>query len=134
MRRPGDGDDDAMVDSDDDTATDDDSADNLDDDAFDDDTVDDDTADAETEPYEFAPPPSDAVGVFVATTGDDTNPGTMAEPKRTFDAGVLLAEADGRSVFIAEGDYTRSKRPVYPCTVDMKPSVGQELFQNESFG
>ncbi len=49
----------------------------------------------------------DDTGVFVATTGDDANPGTMAAPKLTINAGVSLALQAGKSVFIAEGDYTQ---------------------------
>ncbi len=49
---------------------------------------------------------SDATGVFVAKTGHDVNPGTMASPKLTIGAGATLADANGKSVFVAAGDYT----------------------------
>ncbi|MCZ7584888.1 MAG: hypothetical protein M5R36_17005 [Deltaproteobacteria bacterium] len=123
-------DDDAMVDSDDDTATDDDSAEASDDDAAmgnDTSDADDDTADAETGPYEFAPPPSDDIGVFVATTGDDANPGTMAAPKRTFDAGTAQAEGEGKAVFVAEGEYTWLKKSTFLSSEDMSPPHGPAI-------
>ncbi len=49
---------------------------------------------------------SDATGVFIATTGDDANPGTMAAPKRTINAGAVLASLTDKSVFVATGNYT----------------------------
>ncbi len=48
---------------------------------------------------------SNGTGVFVATTGDDTNPGTMAAPLLTINAGAILALQAGKSVFVATGDY-----------------------------
>ncbi len=48
----------------------------------------------------------DATGVFVAKTGDDANPGAMASPKLTINAGATLALQSGKVVFIAEGTYT----------------------------
>ncbi|MCZ7585209.1 MAG: DUF1565 domain-containing protein [Deltaproteobacteria bacterium] len=82
---------------------DDTSADNLDDDV-----TDDDAHPSDHGFYQFAPRPSDEIGVFVAKTGDDANPGTMAEPKKTIGAGVALAEAAGKSVFVAVGTYEES--------------------------
>jgi len=51
---------------------------------------------------------SDEIGVFVAPTGDDGNPGTMAHPRQTIAAGIALAEATGKVVFVAAGDYTEN--------------------------
>ncbi len=82
----------------------DDADDDLNDDA--DDDVDDD--EESSTPYEFAPPPSDEIGVFVAKTGSDENPGTMEQPKLTISIGVELAEQDGKSVFVAQGEYNES--------------------------
>ncbi len=48
---------------------------------------------------------SDDTGVFVAKTGNDDNPGTMAEPKLTVVAGVAAAAAAGKAVFVAAGEY-----------------------------
>ena len=48
---------------------------------------------------------SDATGVFVAKSGNDSNPGTMVSPKLTIKAGVAQAETDGKAVFIAAGTY-----------------------------
>ena len=48
---------------------------------------------------------SDANGVFVSTSGSDSNPGTMDQPKRTIAAAIALADANEVSVFIAEGQY-----------------------------
>ncbi len=48
---------------------------------------------------------SDAVGVFVATTGLDTNDGTMEAPLRTIGAGVSAALSSGKQVFVAAGRY-----------------------------
>ncbi|MCZ7585205.1 MAG: hypothetical protein M5R36_18765 [Deltaproteobacteria bacterium] len=78
----------------DDDTDDDDSADALDDDTtldddVDDDALDDDTVDVIPARCPFAPEPSDAVGVFVAKTGDDANPGTMAAPMLTVAAAVV---------------------------------------------
>ncbi|MCZ7585211.1 MAG: DUF1565 domain-containing protein [Deltaproteobacteria bacterium] len=91
--------------SDDDETNDNDdtSADNLDDDV-----TDDDAHPSDHGFYQFAPRPSNEIGVFVAKTGDDANPGTMAEPKKTIGAGVALAEAAGKSVFVAVGTYEES--------------------------
>ncbi len=51
--------------------------------------------------------PNDATGVFVATTGNDNNPGTMAAPLRTINAGAGLALRVTKVVFVAAGEYTR---------------------------
>jgi len=45
-------------------------------------------------------------GVFVATTGDDANSGTMVSPKQTISAGANLAALTGKFVFVAAGNYT----------------------------
>lgn len=46
-------------------------------------------------------------GIFVATTGNDSNPGTMALPFRTIQHGVDVAFSSGRSaVYVASGSYT----------------------------
>ncbi|MCZ7585206.1 MAG: hypothetical protein M5R36_18770 [Deltaproteobacteria bacterium] len=91
---------------DDDTADDDDTTFT----ALDDDVADDDSDPGDPGFYQFAPPPSDDIGVFVATIGDDANPGTsVAAPKRTFDAGLVLAAVENKSVFVAEGDYRWTK-------------------------
>ncbi|NLH49243.1 MAG: hypothetical protein GX444_11650 [Myxococcales bacterium] len=58
---------------------------------------------------EYAPPPSDEIGVFVAAeTGSDRNPGTMAAPKRTLRAAIRLARRVDKVVFIAAGTYPES--------------------------
>jgi len=49
--------------------------------------------------------PSDEVGVFVAKTGNDANPGTMTQPKLTITAGVEAAKKAGKAAFVAEGTY-----------------------------
>ncbi len=49
--------------------------------------------------------PNDNTGIFVAKTGDDANPGTMTAPKLTVNAGTELAVAEGKSVFVAKGNY-----------------------------
>ncbi len=95
----------------------------------DDDTDGDDDEESST-PYEFAPSPSDDIGIFVAKTGNDDNPGTMELPKLTISAGVEAAEHQSislpeasnyrkfdesditglpyKSVFVAQGDYNES--------------------------
>ena len=46
------------------------------------------------------------VSIYVATTGDDTNPGTRSQPKRTVSAGIGLATGVGATtVKIASGTY-----------------------------
>ncbi len=88
----------------------DDDANNDANDDVNDDTNDDDTSDDEQNPspYEFAPTPSDEIGVFVAKTGSDDNPGTMDLPKLTISAGVEAAEFESKSIFVAEGEYHES--------------------------
>ncbi|HPQ71411.1 MAG TPA: putative metal-binding motif-containing protein [bacterium] len=49
--------------------------------------------------------PADETGVFVAKTGNDDNPGTMALPALTVAVGVALAESANKAVFIAQGYY-----------------------------
>ena len=108
----GESDDDAAS-SDDDDAADDDNA-LADDDLTDDDTsADDDAADDDTltEPdwwdLDLAPAPSDEIGIFVAVdpVGDDANPGTMAQPVRTIQRALELAEGTDRVLFVARGGY-----------------------------
>lgn len=84
---------------DDDTSDDDDSDDDLDDDT-DDDAADDDTADDDQPPI-----PNDENGIFVAKTGDDNNPGTMAAPKLTIDDAIDPADDFDKVVFVARGEY-----------------------------
>ncbi|MGN6275521.1 MAG: CARDB domain-containing protein, partial [Solirubrobacterales bacterium] len=43
-----------------------------------------------------------ADGVFVSGIGDDSNPGTMASPKRTLAAGVSTAAAQGKDVYVTK--------------------------------
>ncbi len=99
-------------DDDDDSSSGEDANDDVDDDANDDSdddmTADDDDDEQTTFPYEFAPPPSNEEGIFVAKTGDDNNPGTMELPKLSISAGVELAELEDKSVFVAQGDYHES--------------------------
>ncbi|MCZ7583409.1 MAG: hypothetical protein M5R36_08800 [Deltaproteobacteria bacterium] len=82
-----------------------------------DDTADDDATDDDTADDGYVPPePSDAVGVFVAKTGDDAFPGTMAEPKLTIAAGMTAARADGKYLFVARGRYIENvvaRAPMY---------------------
>ena len=46
-----------------------------------------------------------ARAIFVATTGDDANPGTRAAPKRTVQAGINAAASGRLAVYIASGTY-----------------------------
>lgn len=97
--------DDDMVDDDlaDDVVDDDDM---VDDDVADDDAVDDDTVgDDDTWDVDLAPPPSDDIGIFVAKTGDDFWPGTMAKPVDTVARGAQLGKNRGKVVFVARGFY-----------------------------
>ncbi len=98
-------DDDADDDATDDDATDDDA---TDDDSADDDLDDDDSAIPDEDLTDYAPAPTNAVGIFVAKEGDDANPGTREAPKKTVQAGADAALAEGKSVFIAKGTYTQS--------------------------
>ncbi|PZR06388.1 MAG: hypothetical protein DI536_30425 [Archangium gephyra] len=43
--------------------------------------------------------------VFVTTTGNDFNPGTMAQPKRTVQAGIAAAGGARPNVLVSEGTY-----------------------------
>ena len=52
--------------------------------------------------------PTNNLGVFVALTGDDANPGTKAAPKASLTAGIAAAESDGKVVFVAGGTYRES--------------------------
>jgi len=97
--------------SDDDAANDDDASDDdaSDDDASDDDASDDDDDAADDDSGdEVAPKPSDDIGVFVAKTGNDDNPGTMSQPKLTINAGLDLARDKGKDLFVAEGTYNET--------------------------
>ena len=50
-----------------------------------------------------------AVAVFVAKNGDDSNPGTIAAPVRSIQAGIDLAQSEGkRDVYVATGVYAES--------------------------
>ncbi len=92
-------------------------SDELNDNALDDDElvvndyIDDDfDDDATPEPglYEFAPQPSDEIGVFVSTLGNDLNPGTLSQPVKRIQRGIELATEVGKSVFVATGTYEGS--------------------------
>lgn len=48
---------------------------------------------------------SDDTGIFVAPTGNDDNPGAMAEPKATLYAGRQAAYEQDKVVFVAAGTY-----------------------------
>lgn len=90
---------------------DDSSSDTVDDDDDDnDDNNDDDNDDNnnDTGPVFEDPAPSDRIGVFVAKSGSDSNPGTMALPKRTLEAGLALAEAQNKVLFVGQGTYIES--------------------------
>ncbi|HEX8793197.1 MAG TPA: hypothetical protein VF765_19775 [Polyangiaceae bacterium] len=79
----------------------------------------------------------DPNGVFVATTGSDTAPGTMAKPVLSIGKGVELAQAAHKDVYVCNGTYSENvvidTKPVnvhggYDCTkgwakVDDKPTV-----------
>ena len=54
-------------------------------------------------------------GIFVSGIGDDSNPGTMALPKRTLAAGVSTAAAQGKDVYVTKG--------VYPETLNVANGV-----------
>jgi hypothetical protein len=52
---------------------------------------------------------SDAVGVFVAKSGNDSNPGTQAAPKASISAALITAVGNGRPyVFVQAGTYNES--------------------------
>ncbi|MGF1469070.1 MAG: hypothetical protein ACFCGT_23335 [Sandaracinaceae bacterium] len=50
-------------------------------------------------------PDDDDEFVYVTTTGNDTNPGTLARPVRSIPVGLSLGRATGRDVLVAEGSY-----------------------------
>jgi len=119
------GDDDGQDGGDDDTSDDDlndDSDDDVDDDAdddfFDDDVDDDinddtdddidDDVDDDVDDDADVENPTDEIGVFVSTGGDDANPGTKAQPLRSIGAGVELAQSQGKWVFVAHGEYNET--------------------------
>ncbi len=43
--------------------------------------------------------------VYVATTGSDTNPGSLARPRRTLPGALARARAEGKSVLVSAGTY-----------------------------
>ncbi|MCX7809141.1 MAG: DUF1565 domain-containing protein, partial [Deltaproteobacteria bacterium] len=50
--------------------------------------------------------PDDATEfVYVTTSGNDANPGTLARPMRTIQAALLRAQAEGKDVLVARGIY-----------------------------
>ena len=51
-----------------------------------------------------------AAAVYVATTGNDANPGTKAAPKKTVQAGIAAAAAmaDVPDVYVSAGTYDES--------------------------
>jgi len=51
---------------------------------------------------------ADDNGIFVAATGDDADPGTMAAPKLTVQAGVTAAQTAGKVVYVSQGTYNES--------------------------
>ncbi len=96
-------------------ADDDDDTSQVDDDLDDDDTnddfnddADDDADDDDLHPAFEDPDPSDDIGIFIAVTGDDAFPGTMAQPKRTIGAGITQADLEGKILFVARGTYNES--------------------------
>ena len=95
-------------DNDDASPIDDDSDDSGDDDTGDDDNDDNDdnndNDDNDDDEY-YAPPPSDEAGFFVAPSGDNANPGTMAQPKKTIQAALQAADGTDKVVFVAAGQY-----------------------------
>ena len=102
--------DDDMTDDDiiDDDTVDDDT---IDDDTVDDDTVDDDTIDDDTDLPHYgyvSPEPNNDIGIFVAKTGLNSNPGTMEEPVLTIEHAMDLVSAAGKVVFVARGVYEES--------------------------
>ena len=97
----------ADVDANDDTDIDANVLESTNDDTSDDDVDDDlnDDADDDDVWIDSTPTPTDAIGIFVSTSGDDLDTGTMAEPMRTIRAGVAKAESEGKIVFVAGGQY-----------------------------
>jgi hypothetical protein len=49
-----------------------------------------------------------AKAVFASPTGNDANPGTMAQPKLTLNAAVSSAAPQGKDVYAAKGEYTQT--------------------------
>jgi hypothetical protein len=91
-----------------DDADDDTSSDNsVDDTSSEDDSLDD-TDDDTVFNVPEATDPSDTIGVFVAQTGSDANPGTMAEPVKSIARGIGIAFPDEKNVFVARGRYDES--------------------------
>lgn len=55
--------------------------------------------------------------IFVDTaSGDDSNPGTMSQPKKTISAGITAAASAGKDVYVSKGTYAE--------TVTMADGVG----------
>jgi len=82
----------------------------------------------------------DPSAIFVATTGSDTAPGTMAKPVLTIGKGVQLAQAAHKDLYVCDGTYAENvvidTTPVnvhggYDCTkgwapVDDKPTIAPQ--------
>jgi Protein of unknown function (DUF1565) len=49
---------------------------------------------------------ANAATYYVATTGNDTNPGTPAQPFRTIGKGITAVAMDGDTILVADGTYT----------------------------
>ena len=53
----------------------------------------------------FAAPFAHAATYYVATAGNDANPGTQAQPFRTIAKGIVVSAANGDTVLLADGTY-----------------------------
>lgn len=73
--------------------------------------------------------PADVGSIFVATTGNDANPGTAASPKRTV-SNALAAASPGQYVIIRGGTYTTAESLQSSGTAAAKKTV--RPFQNET--
>ncbi len=49
-----------------------------------------------------------AKAVFVAPTGSDSNSGTLASPKKTINAAIIVATAASKDVYVGGGTYPES--------------------------
>ncbi len=58
----------------------------------------------------------EALGVFIAPTGNDTNPGTRAAPFATFHAALPAAKSAGKRVYVCATDY--DEQVTLDATVD----------------
>jgi hypothetical protein len=65
----------------------------------------DDSADDDASDELLAPVPTNSNGIFVATSGNDSNPGTMQAPVSTIAYAIDLASDQNKSVFVAAGQY-----------------------------